>query len=89
MIVGRARQVRRALAILPPGVEQPEETEDQIRRDGQIRLWWDSTPVDLFFDYDDPKFSLIDLARIKRQLSDILNTRVDALTRRGRREFMP
>ena len=22
-----------------------------IERDGQVRLWWDETPVDLFFDY--------------------------------------
>ena len=24
-----------------------------IRNDGQVRLWWDETPVDLFFDYTD------------------------------------
>jgi hypothetical protein len=24
---------------------------ETIARDGQIRLWWDETPVDLFFDY--------------------------------------
>ncbi len=23
-----------------------------LRRDGQVRLWWDATPVDLFFAYD-------------------------------------
>ncbi|NLT06932.1 MAG: hypothetical protein GXY03_11570 [Solirubrobacterales bacterium] len=46
-----AAECGRALAVLPAGVEQPEGTEDQIRRDGQIRLWWDGTPVDLFFDY--------------------------------------
>jgi hypothetical protein len=42
---------RRALDALPEGIEQPEGTEESIRRDGQIRLWWDETPVDLFFDY--------------------------------------
>ena len=26
----------------------PEE-RDQIERDGQARLWWDATPVDVFF----------------------------------------
>jgi hypothetical protein len=41
----------RALAALPDGVEQPAGTEEQTRRDGQIRLWWEGTPVDLFFDY--------------------------------------
>jgi hypothetical protein len=41
----------RALAALPEGVEVPEGTAAAIARDGQIRLWWDETPVDLFFDY--------------------------------------
>jgi hypothetical protein len=43
----------------------------------------EKSDVDLFFDYDDPTFSLIDLARLKRQFADILETRVDAMTRRG------
>lgn len=41
----------RALEALPDGVEQPAGTEQRIKRDGQIRLWWEGTPVDLFFDY--------------------------------------
>ncbi|HEX8647111.1 MAG TPA: nucleotidyl transferase AbiEii/AbiGii toxin family protein [Thermoleophilaceae bacterium] len=45
---GRAERVLRAL---PDGVAQPEGTAEAIARDGQIRLWWDDTPVDLFFDY--------------------------------------
>jgi hypothetical protein len=40
-----------ALAALPDGVEQPAGTAETIERDGQIRLWWDETPLDLFFDY--------------------------------------
>ncbi len=40
-----------ALAALPPGIGQEPDTADVIARDGQIRLWWDGTPVDLFFDY--------------------------------------
>src|SRR3954468_6793235 len=44
-------QARRALDALPSGVAIPAETEDAIARDGQVRLWWDGTPVDLFFDY--------------------------------------
>jgi len=46
--VGKAR---RALDAMPDGVEIPPGTEDVIARDGQVRLWWDGTPVDLFFDY--------------------------------------
>jgi len=40
-----------ALAALPDAVAQPEGTLAAIERDGQVRLWWDDTPVDLFFDY--------------------------------------
>lgn len=39
-----------ALAVLPAQVEQPAGTLDRIHRDGQIRLWWSDTPLDLFFD---------------------------------------
>lgn len=42
----------RALAALPAEVAQPPGTEDTIAREGQVRLWWDETPVDLFFDYE-------------------------------------
>ena len=41
----------RALRALPAPVAQPAGTHDTIVRDGQVRLWWDETPVDLFFDY--------------------------------------
>lgn len=44
-------EARRALAALPDGIAQPPETADRVARDGQVRLWWDDTPVDLFFDY--------------------------------------
>ena len=40
-----------ALEALPEGVSQPAGTRETIERDGQVRLWWDETPVDLFFDY--------------------------------------
>ena len=41
-----------ALAALPEGVSRPEGTAETIAAEGQIRLWWDETPVDLFFDYE-------------------------------------
>jgi hypothetical protein len=47
-----ASEPTRALSALPDGVEQPPGTAEAIARDGQIRLWWEGTPVDLFFDYD-------------------------------------
>ena len=46
-----ASDAARVLRALPDGVAQPTGTEEAIARDGQIRLWWDETPVDLFFDY--------------------------------------
>lgn len=36
------------LAALPRGVEVPDEAVGQLRGDGQARLWWDGTPVDVF-----------------------------------------
>ncbi|MEX2194262.1 MAG: hypothetical protein WD844_03175 [Thermoleophilaceae bacterium] len=39
------------LTALPSGVDVPASAPAAIRRDGQVRVWWDDTPVDLFFDY--------------------------------------
>ena len=41
-----------ALGALPDGVERSDDTAQTIARDGQVRLWWEETPVDLFFDYE-------------------------------------
>jgi hypothetical protein len=41
--------IREALA--PLGVDV-EVDESDLKRDGQIRTWWDRNPVDLFFSYD-------------------------------------
>ena len=46
-----AEEAATGLAALPDGVAQPPGTEEAIARDGQVRLWWDDTPLDLFFDY--------------------------------------
>ena len=35
----------------PRASSRPEGTAEAIAADGQIRLWWDETPIDLFFDY--------------------------------------
>jgi len=47
-----ATDAARVLAALPEGIAQPPGTAETIAREGQIRLWWDETPVDLFFDYE-------------------------------------
>lgn len=38
------------VAALPAGVTWVDADLARIRADGQVRLWWDATPVDLFFD---------------------------------------
>ena len=38
-----------ALEALPAGVAAPEGTAEAIATEGQVRLWWGGTPIDLFF----------------------------------------
>lgn len=40
----------RVLDAMPAGVRVRQEDREVLRRDGQVRLWWDRTPVDLFLD---------------------------------------
>ena len=47
-----ATDAGRALRALPPEVERPEGIEDVLAREGQTRLWWGETPLDLFFNYE-------------------------------------
>jgi hypothetical protein len=44
-------EAERVLGALPPEVQRPPGTTEAIARDGQVRLWWDDVPIDLFFDY--------------------------------------
>jgi predicted nucleotidyltransferase len=37
--------------------------------------------VDLFFDYDNPRFSLVELVRVKERVNAILGGRADVMTR--------
>ena len=41
-------QARRVLRALPDEVQATDEDHARLQRDGQVRLWWDTTPVDLF-----------------------------------------
>ena len=45
--------VRDTLAALPPAVTWSDADVTLIERDGQARLWWDTTPVDVFFNTTD------------------------------------
>jgi hypothetical protein len=46
--VARSAEVLRAL---PAEIAASREQVEALDRDGQVRLWWDDTPVDLFLDY--------------------------------------
>ena len=46
-----AEDAERVLAVLPEGVVRPPGTAETVAREGQVRLWWDGTPLDLFFNY--------------------------------------
>lgn len=37
-----------ALKGLPPDIQIKQADRQTLKRDGQVRLWWDKTPVDLF-----------------------------------------
>ena len=38
-------------ALAPLGINVKVEVEN-LNRDGQVRIWWDRNPIDLFFSYD-------------------------------------
>ena len=46
-------EVARVLGALPDGIASSAVDEADLRRDGQARLWWDATPVDLFLSTTD------------------------------------
>lgn len=52
-------------ALSPLGVEPLESEDDRtaLERDGQCRLWWGRTPVDLFFSYDEVHDAMREAAR--------------------------
>lgn len=59
---GRAREV---VAALPDGVTGTDGDIARLEGDGQVRLWWDGTPVDVFLDTTD--FHLQAATRCRRE----------------------
>jgi predicted nucleotidyltransferase len=64
---------------------------NDLRRLGAARLFLfgsasrnDAGPesdVDLFFDFDDPRFSIIELVALQDRISQLLNARADVMSR--------
>jgi hypothetical protein len=46
-------QAREVLETMPAGVVVNDPDIAAAERDGQVRLWWEETPVDVFFDVHD------------------------------------
>ena len=44
---------RSALGALPKGVKVTRKDEQILKRDGQVRVWWDKTPLDIFLNSTD------------------------------------
>lgn len=53
------------VAALPTGVTVTQDDRDRIARDGQTRLWWDTTPVDVFFNTTDFHAAAAHRARVE------------------------
>lgn len=71
--VSRAGEV---LDALPTGIAWSDDDLATIRRDGQTRLWWDATPVDLFL--DTTEFHVQAASRFR--LEDFAGTRLPFLS---------
>ncbi|MCB1693218.1 MAG: hypothetical protein KDI19_10660 [Pseudomonadales bacterium] len=41
-------QFERAIAAMPAGIKVTRKDRDLLKKEGQVRLWWNRTPVDLF-----------------------------------------
>ncbi|MGH6884892.1 MAG: nucleotidyltransferase family protein [Geminicoccales bacterium] len=64
---------------------------DELRAEGVATLYLfgstardearEASDVDLFFDYDNPKFSLVELVRVKDRIKAILGVEADVMTR--------
>ena len=53
------------LRALPKGVRWSDDDVALIERDGQARLWWETTPVDVFFNTTDFHEKAADRARLE------------------------
>lgn len=59
------QQAEDVYAALPRGVVVAEDDRTAIAETGQTRLWWDATPVDVFFNTTDFHEAAADRARVE------------------------
>lgn len=71
-----AERSEAVFAALPAGVVRNADDLDRCRRDGQVRLWWDATPVDLFTNTTE----FHDAAAARAVVHDFASTRVPFLS---------
>lgn len=58
-------EAERVYVALPAGIVVTDDDRAAIERDGQTRLWWDRTPVDVFFNTTDFHSRAASRARIE------------------------
>jgi hypothetical protein len=64
------------LAALPLGVQCKDDDRVQLERDGQARLWWERTPIDVFLSTTD----FHDQAAARTQLRDLAGRKLPFLS---------
>lgn len=52
-----------ALDSLPDGIRVAKKDRDTLKNDGQVRLWWQKTPVDIFLNTTSLHESMVDRIR--------------------------
>jgi hypothetical protein len=65
VFVGSAR-TQDVFAALPDGIEADDRQRRALERDGQVRLWWGETPVDVFLDTTPFHLTVVDRRRWER-----------------------
>ena len=48
-----SEQVNAVFAALPGSIDSSKALQQTLKKDGQVRLWWDKTPVDIFLNTTD------------------------------------
>lgn len=48
-----ASEWKTVIDVLPVGVKVTRRDQELLKRDGQVRVWWDNTPLDLFLNSTD------------------------------------